>query len=187
MKSKEVFKNVKIKNLICNFFKYIINCKSNEISHIANLQCGFEKWLQLEFVFWFIKKYNNLSKLNEDIGVERKMNINSSNRKTIDIWLRTTKNKYYYIEFKSIVEGWNEKKQISSWIKDFKLLQRIPKEEPYFPSGIASILFGSSKNEWESKWKDFKKFVIKSIKSTSKSVTIKKSGNLVMALLYNQY
>lgn len=188
MVSKSVPANIKY--LIVNFYKHL-EIKSKDIVHISNLQCGFEKWLQLEFIFWAIKEYG-LSPLNigknyrHGIGVEHYTELNSPNRnwKMIDIWLNPIKNKFYYIEFKSIVKDWNEEKQISSWVDDYKNLQLIHKS--YAPFGIASVLFGSAKEEWGiSNWKEF---VIKRMqKSFSVKPFFKTFGQLGMALLYKQY
>jgi hypothetical protein len=159
MQLKSVPQNI---NTLLNIFFQHLQKKTNYIGHISNLQCGFEKWLQLEFIFWAIKEFG-LNPLNTDknykdgIGVEHYTEIVSSNRnwKLIDIWLNVKKDFFYYIEFKSIIKDWNEEKQVFSWIDDFKLLQKIDKEA-YSPFGIASVLFGTSKTKWtQYKWESF--------------------------------
>lgn len=181
------------KDIIClleNFFNHLNN-KSKDILHISNLQCGFEKWLQLEFIVWAIKEYglqplNTRNNYRHGIGVEHYTEINSCNRnwKLIDIWLNPVKNKFYYIEFKSIVKDWNEEKQVTSWIDDFGILQRIDKS--YMPYGIASVLFGSAKENWDiSKWK---RFVLKrSYKSFPVKPFFKALGQIGVAVLSKQY
>jgi hypothetical protein len=192
MASKTIPKN--ILDVINDFFQHL-GKKSKDIVHIANLQCGFEKWLQLEFIFWAINKFNlipmnvgNNHKNNyrHGIGIEHYTELESPNRKwkMIDIWVNPIKNKFYYIEFKSIVKDWNEGKQISSWVDDFNNLQLI--HEDYEPFGVASVLFGTTQNDWkEPKWEEYIKE--RMLISFPTKPFFETNGQLGVAILHKQY
>ena len=169
--------------------RFILNLEKRkiDITHISNLQCGFEKWMQLEFIIWAINEYN-LNPLNPEetgIGVEHFTKIipPSRNWKIIDIWVGAKEKGFFYIEFKSTVKGWNTEKQISSWIDDFIILSNIHSD--YKPYGIASVLFGSATEKWtDLSWKDF--VVKRMYKSSIPTPNFKKIGNLGIAILSKQ-
>jgi|SRR5271157_1979353 len=179
---------LKILDVIHSFINEHLETKKKELAGIAALRCGFEKWMQLEFVIWAMGEYELNPRHDRDddtdgIGLEHTTVINKLPRhwKTVDVWLHARGEGTYYIEMKSMVEGWNMEKQISSWVEDFRILNNIRKD--YYPHGVASILFGSQGDSDRWTKESWKEFVNERIKTSGLQPSCEVIGSIGIAIL----
>lgn len=98
------------------------------LGRVASLANGFEGWLKIEFLLWFLGRGFTL---NEDVGVEYKFKTQADTgtgifQKQCDLWVRSSDlSRFHYVEFKAPFANHNRVKMINSAAYDFRCLARM--------------------------------------------------------------